>query len=42
MVILELVQKNIYKRDTLEFIQDIALQVAKQFLTHEQFKSLLY
>lgn len=42
MAILELIQKNIHKRDALEFIQDIALQVAKQFLTHEQFKSLLY
>jgi predicted transposase/invertase (TIGR01784 family) len=42
IAILELIQKNIHKRDALEFIQDIALQVAKQFLTHEQFKSLLY
>lgn len=42
MAILELIQKNIHKRDALEFIQDIALQVAEQFLTHEQFKSLLY
>ncbi|KAF5279925.1 hypothetical protein FQR65_LT15160 [Abscondita terminalis] len=42
IAILELIQKNIHKRDALEFIQDIALQVAKQLLTHEQFKSLLY
>ncbi len=42
MVILELTQKNIYNRDALEFIQDIALQVAKQFIIYEQFKSLLY
>ena len=42
IAILELIQKNIHKRDALEFIQDIALQVAKQFLTHDQFSSLLY
>lgn len=42
IAILELVQKNIHQRDALEFIKDIALQVAEQFLTHEQFKSLLY
>ncbi len=40
--ILELVQKNIHRRDALEFVKDIALQVARQFLTHEQFNSLLY
>lgn len=42
IAILELVQKNIHQRDVLEFIKDIALQVAKKLLTHEQFKSLLY
>lgn len=42
MAILELIQKNIYKRDALEFIQDIALQVAKHLLTPDQFNSLLY
>jgi recombination-promoting nuclease RpnB len=42
IAILELVQKNIHRRDALEFVKDIALQVARQFLTHEQFKSLLY
>ncbi len=42
LAILELVQKNIHQRDTLEFVKDIALQVARQFLTHEQFNSLLY
>lgn len=42
IAILELIQKNIHKRDALEFIQDIALQMAKQLLTHEQFNSLLY
>jgi predicted transposase/invertase (TIGR01784 family) len=42
LAILELVQKNIHRRDALEFVKDIALQVAKQFLSHEQFNSLLY
>ncbi|MFM2322440.1 MAG: hypothetical protein RLZZ225_593 [Pseudomonadota bacterium] len=42
LAILELVQKNIHQRDALEFVKDIALQVARQFLTHEQFNSLLY
>jgi predicted transposase/invertase (TIGR01784 family) len=42
LAILELVQKNIHRRDALEFVKDIALQVAKQFLSHEQFSSLLY
>ncbi|WP_218813609.1 Rpn family recombination-promoting nuclease/putative transposase [Rickettsiella endosymbiont of Dermanyssus gallinae] len=42
IAILELVQKNIHQRDALEFIKDIALQIAKKLLTHEQFKSLLY
>jgi predicted transposase/invertase (TIGR01784 family) len=42
MAILELIQKNIHKRDALEFIQDIALQVAKRLLTPELFNSLLY
>lgn len=40
--LLELIQKNIHKRDALEFIQDIALQVAKHLLTPDQFNSLLY
>ena len=42
IAILELIQKNIHKRDALEFIQDIALQVAKHLLTPDQFNSLLY
>jgi len=42
IALLELIQKNIHKRDALEFIQDIALQVAKHLLTSDQFKSLLY
>ena len=42
IAILELIQKNIHKRDALEFIQDIALQLAKNLLTHDQFSSLLY
>jgi predicted transposase/invertase (TIGR01784 family) len=42
IAILELVQKNIRKRDALEFIKDIAWQWAKKLLTHEQFQSLLY
>lgn len=42
IAILELVQKNIHQRDALEFIKDIALQIAKKLLTHEQFQSLLY
>ena len=42
MAILELIQKNIHKRDALEFVKDIASQLAKQFLTYEQFQSLLY
>ena len=42
IAILELVQKNIHQRDALEFIKDIALQIAQKLLTHEQFKSLLY
>lgn len=37
-----LIDKRFYKRDALEFIQDIVLQMAKHLLTHEQFKSLLY
>jgi transcriptional regulator NrdR family protein len=41
MAILELIQKNIHKRDALEFIQDIALQVAKQFLTHDYVEGIL-
>src|SRR5207244_1660771 len=31
-----------HRRDALEFIKDITLQIAKNFLTHEQFKTLLY
>jgi predicted transposase/invertase (TIGR01784 family) len=42
IAILELIQKNIHKRDALEFIQDIVLQVAKHLLTPDQFNSLLY
>ncbi len=42
IAILELVQKNIHQRDAVEFIKDIALQIAKKLLTHEQFQSLLY
>jgi predicted transposase/invertase (TIGR01784 family) len=42
IAILELIQKNIHKRDALEFIQDIALQVVKRLLTPDQFNSLLY
>lgn len=42
IAILELVQKNIHQKDALEFIKDIALQIAKKLLTHEQFQSLLY
>lgn len=42
LAILELVQKNIHQRDALEFIKDIAVQVAGQLLTQEQFNSLLY
>ncbi len=42
LAILELVQKNIHQRDALEFVKDIALQVAKHLLTHDQFNSLLY
>lgn len=33
---------QVHKRDALEFIQDIALQVAKHLLTPDQFNSLLY
>jgi len=42
IAILELIQKNIHKQDALEFIQDIALQMAKRLLTPDQFNSLLY
>lgn len=42
IAILELIQKNIHKRDALEFVKDIALQAAKHLLTPDQFNSLLY
>lgn len=42
IAILELIQKNIHKRDALEFVKDIVLQAAKHLLTPDQFNSLLY
>ncbi len=42
IALLEIIQKNIHRRDALEFIKDIVLQIAEKFLTHEQFQSLLY
>lgn len=42
IAILELIQKNIHKRDALEFVKDIALQAGKHLLTPDQFTSLLY
>jgi recombination-promoting nuclease RpnB len=42
IALLEIVQKNIHRRDAMEFIKDIVIQIAEHFLTHEQFQSLLY
>jgi predicted transposase/invertase (TIGR01784 family) len=42
IALLEIIQKNIHRRDAMEFIKDIVAQIAMHFLTHEQFQSLLY
>jgi predicted transposase/invertase (TIGR01784 family) len=42
IALLELIQKNIHQRDALEFVQDIAGQLAQNILTDELFNSLLY
>jgi recombination-promoting nuclease RpnB len=42
IALLEIIQKNIHRRDAIEFIKDIVAQLAKRFLTHEQFQGLLY